>query len=225
MTSTSTSLRIALLLTLSNGFLDPYTYICRGGAFSTTQTANVVFFAAGLAAGHWPAAIAKLWPILAFMVGVALATHIRSGRLYLMKKHPLRWVMAVQALVLTVVGFVPASVSPTAVAVAVSFVAAMQMALFRSIGDLTFVAIATTGNLMRFVEQGYAGIVKRDAEGRRGFRVYALMILAFAAGAVLGATTTQVIGTRAAWLPAVFVGATLLLLLFEAPQSLPDESA
>ena len=74
MTSTSTSLRIALLLTLSNAFLDPYTYLCRGGVFSTTQTANVVFFAAGLASQHWSAAVAKLWPILAFMVGVALAT-------------------------------------------------------------------------------------------------------------------------------------------------------
>lgn len=218
MTSTSTSLRIALLLTLSNGFLDPYTYICRGGAFSTTQTANVVFFAARLTSGHWSAAIAKLWPILAFMVGVAFATHIRSGRLFVLKRYPLHWVMAIQAVVLAVVGFVPASVSPVTVAVAISFVAAMQMALFRSVGDLAFVAVATTGNLMRFVEQGYAGIVNHDADGRRGFRVYALMISTFATGAVIGAATTHLIGTRAAWLPAAFVAGTLLLLCLEKPE-------
>ena len=81
--------------------------------------------------------------------------------------------------------------------------------------DWAFVAVATTGDLMRFVEQGYAGIVKHDAGGRQGFRVYALMILTFAIGAVIGAITTRRIGTRAAWLPAAFVGATLLLLFRE----------
>ena len=54
-----------------------------------------------------------------------------------------------------------------------------------------------------------------DAGGRQGFRVYARMILTYAIGAVIGAITTRRIGTRAAWLPAAFVGATLLLLFRE----------
>lgn len=45
------------------------------------------------------------------------------------------------------------------VTVPIAFMAAMQIGLFRNIGDLAYLPVATTGNLMRFVESGYDGIV------------------------------------------------------------------
>jgi hypothetical protein len=80
-------------------------------------------------------------PIFAFLVGVLLSAHIKSGRAHKLVSHPLWWTMGVQAVAFAVVGFVP-----------ISFLAAMQFTLFRSIGDLTYIAVATTGNPMRFVE-------------------------------------------------------------------------
>ena len=40
----SESFRLAAVLALVGGFLDAYTYICRGQVFSNAQTGNIAFF-------------------------------------------------------------------------------------------------------------------------------------------------------------------------------------
>ena len=103
--------------------------------------------------------MAHVWPLLAFIAGVSLASHIKSGRVERTVPHPLRWTMAVQAVTLGIIGFVSASVPHSYVTVPISFMAAMQIGLFRSVGDLAYLPVATTGNLMRFVEAGYDGFI------------------------------------------------------------------
>ena len=68
--------------------------------------------------------------------------------------------------------FVPASVPHTYVTVPISFLAAVQIGLFRNVGDLAYLPVATTGNLMRFMESAYDGFVekRRGASGVRGLR-------------------------------------------------------
>ena len=121
------TLWFALLLTLANGFLDAHTYIARGGVFANVQTANVIFFAIESSEGKWAAALAHIWPLLAFIAGMALASYIKSGRVEHIVPHALRWTMAVEAVVLGIIGFVPASVPHSYVTVPISFLAAMQI--------------------------------------------------------------------------------------------------
>ena len=64
------------------------------------------------------------------------------------------------------------------------FLAAMQIGLFRGIGDLAYLPVATTGNLMRFLESGYEAVVEKHAEARRARGVYGALIVAFAIGAL-----------------------------------------
>lgn len=106
MPDTSSSLRFALLITGASGFLDAYTFLARGGVFANAQTGNVILLALNLAQGHLHQALAHLGPIVAFVLGVALATHVKRGRLDRVLPYPIRWTIAVQALVLLVVGFV-----------------------------------------------------------------------------------------------------------------------
>lgn len=159
-TARTATLWFALLLTLTNGFLDAHTYFTRGQVFANVQTGNVIFLALGLSEGHVGAALGHLWPILAFIVGVSIASHIKSGRAEQVLPYPLRWTMAIQVVALAVIGFVPATVSHTVVTVPISLLAAVQIGLFRNIGDLAYLPVATTGNLMRCVESGYAGFVE-----------------------------------------------------------------
>ena len=112
---------------------------------------------------------------------------------------------------LVAVGFVPAHVPNAAVTVPIAFVAAMQMGLFRTVGTLSYMAIATTGNLMRFTEAGYAGLVDGDREARRSVGVYAALVASFAAGAVLGSVCTRAVGGPAAWIPAGLLGVAVVL--------------
>jgi uncharacterized membrane protein YoaK (UPF0700 family) len=214
-TERTRSLWFALLLTLANGFLDAHTYLARGGVFANVQTANVIFGAIDTSKREWVLALAHLWPLLAFIAGVALASFIKAGRVERIVPKPLRWTMAVQAVALAIIGFVPASVPHSYVTVPISFLAAMQIGLFRNIGELVYLPVATTGNLMRFVEAGYDGFVEKHAESRRAFGVYGTLILAFAVGALIGAIASRAWGVHAIWLPAGFLAITLCLFIID----------
>lgn len=209
------TLWFALLLTLANGFLDAHTYIARGGVFANVQTANVIFFAIDSSEGKWTAALAHVWPLLAFTAGMALASHIKTGRVERFVPHALRWTMAVQAVVLGIIGFVPASVPHSYVTVPISFLAAVQIGLFRNIGDLAYLPVATTGNMMRFMESGYDAFVEKRAESRRACGVYGALIAAFAIGALTGSVASLAWGVHAIWLPAGFLAITLCLFIVD----------
>ena len=135
-TERTRTLWFALLLTLTNGFMDAHTFYVRGGVFANVQTGNVIFFAIDLSERKLAAAMAHVWPILAFVVGIWLASHIKSGRADRIVTHPLRWAIAVQVIVLGAIGFVPVSVAHSYVTVPIAFLAAVQMGLFRNIGDV-----------------------------------------------------------------------------------------
>jgi uncharacterized membrane protein YoaK (UPF0700 family) len=209
------TLWFALLLTLTNGFMDAHTFYVRGGVFANVQTGNVIFFAIDSSERRWGEAMAHVWPILAFIGGVLLASHIKSGRAERAVDHPLRWTMTVQVAALVVIGFVPVSVAHNYVTVPIAFLAAVQMGLFRNIGELVYLPVATTGNLMRFVESGYDGFVERRSAARRACRVYGTVLLAFAAGALIGAFASRAWGAHAIWLAAAILATTLVLFIVD----------
>lgn len=209
------TLWFALLLTLTNGFLDAHTYYARGGVFANVQTGNVIFFALDLSERKVGAALAHVWPILAFMVGIAVAAHIKSGRAEHLLNYPLRWTMTLQVVALVAIGFVPSTVAHEFVTVPIAFLAAVQMGLFRNIGDLAYLPVATTGNLMRFMEAGYDGIVERKPGARKASGVYGTLIIGFTAGALVGAFATHAWGIHAIWLAAAILAITLVLFIVD----------
>jgi uncharacterized membrane protein YoaK (UPF0700 family) len=210
--TTPYTLRFAVLLTVANSFLDAHTYLARGGVFANVQTGNVIFFAIHLSERHWGDSLSRLWPVFAFMVGVAVSSHIKSGRVDKVVAHPLRWTMASQAAVLAGFGFLPATLSPRLVVVPISFLGGIQIGLFRSIGDdLAYMPLATTGNLRRLVEAGYDIFVEKNSSSRRAFTVYASLIGAFAAGAF----ATRAWGLHAIWVPAGLLAVTFILFVID----------
>jgi uncharacterized membrane protein YoaK (UPF0700 family) len=93
------------------------------------------------------------------------------------------------------------------VTVPISFLAAMQIGLFRTIGAVVYLPVATTGNLMRFVE--------KTPDSRQAFGMYGALIVAFAPGALIGAFASRVWGVHAVWLPAGFLAFTLCLFIID----------
>jgi len=212
---TSHTFRFAVLLTVANSFLDAHTYLVRGGVFAYLQTANVIFFAIHLCERHWGDALSALWPLFAFLAGLALSAHIKSGRVHKVVGRPLRWTMSIQGAVLAGIGFLPATVPNSLIVVPISFLGGIQIVLFRSIGNLDYMPLATTDNLRRVVEAGYDFFVEKDSGSRRPFTVYAGVIGTFAAGAIAGAFTTGVWGLHAIWVPAGVLAVTLILFVID----------
>ncbi|AOW95170.1 hypothetical protein BFN03_17430 [Rhodococcus sp. WMMA185] len=212
-------MRFAVLLTVTSGFLDAYTFISRGGVFANSQTGNVILMGIDFSAGNVGAALAHVWPISAFVVGVAIANSLKSPRVKRVVEHPIRAAMVAQVIVLVAVGFVPTTVPDPVVTIPIAFVAALQIGLFRSVRSLSYIAIATTGNLMRLTEAAYAGFLRKDLEARKNTGVYGAVVGGFAAGAVIGAVCTRILGHEAAWLAASLLFCTLVLFYVDEQEA------
>lgn len=66
---------VAVLLTLSGGFLDAFTFLGHGKVFANSMTGNIVLLAVDLAAGDWHQATRRVSPLAGFVCGI-LAAHL-----------------------------------------------------------------------------------------------------------------------------------------------------
>jgi uncharacterized membrane protein YoaK (UPF0700 family) len=199
---------IAMPLIAANGSLDAYTFLAHHGVFATAQTGNVVLFAIGLVRPDVAAPLPHLWPILAFVAGIAVARSLNNPAAPEEQRRSRRWVLAVQVVVLVVIAILSYALPLWVVVSAISFLSALQLALFRRVGAITWVPIAMTGNLMRTTEDVHA-VVTGDRDSRRPAAAQLALIVVFVAGVVLGAVATTHLGGRAAFVPAALIAADL----------------
>ena len=73
----SETLPVGILLALSGGYMDAYTYLFRDHVFANAQTGNLVLFAVNLSEGRLLDCLRYLVPVLAFGAGVFLAQAVR----------------------------------------------------------------------------------------------------------------------------------------------------
>ena len=74
---TSETIKIGIFLALAGGFMDAYSYLCRGGVFANAQTGNMLLLGIKLTEGDIMAAFKYLSPVLAFTAGVFISDVIR----------------------------------------------------------------------------------------------------------------------------------------------------
>src|ERR1700684_847983 len=137
---------IACLFAMAGGYMDAYSYLAHGHVFANAQTGNVVFFSVFAPGGQWAQAARHLPPIAAFALGVAAAKLLGVGP----RKEPFRSTLICQAfeLVTLVTLAVIGARWPNAwVVPMISFVAAVQITSFGSLGAWSFNSAMITGNL------------------------------------------------------------------------------
>ena len=66
----SESVRLGILLALSGGLMDAYSYIVRDRVFANAQTGNMLLFGVNLSEGNIRLAIHYLVPVVAFAIGL-----------------------------------------------------------------------------------------------------------------------------------------------------------
>jgi uncharacterized membrane protein YoaK (UPF0700 family) len=67
-------LTIACLFAVAGGYMDAYSYLAHGHVFANAQTGNFVLFSIYASQDHWSQAVRVVPPILAFSLGVAVAS-------------------------------------------------------------------------------------------------------------------------------------------------------
>jgi uncharacterized membrane protein YoaK (UPF0700 family) len=209
------TLPTGLLLAGAGGFLDAYTFVGRGGVFANAQTGNIVLLGVEAGERHWLAALLHVPPILAFVLGVALAETLARPAGRRIVRRPARFVLVAEIVVLVTVGALPPQVPNQVVTAAIAFSSALQVSTFRSLQGIDYSTTLTTSNLRTLVAKAYRWCVDHDAQaGRQSARI-AAVIAGFGVGAGVGALCTRSIGPRAVWVAAAMLVLALAAIVIE----------
>jgi len=195
------SLPVACLLCMSGGCLDAFTWLSLGGVFANSQTGNVVFLGMYSALGQWAKAAHHLPPILAFLVGAAIALRIKAPRLCLFG----------EILCLTAVYLMEKWMPGPLPIVAIAFGVALQSASFRRVNRWTYLSVTVTSNMLRAVEQALSA---PDPDALRAVKTMLSLCLTFLFGAVAGGFATVHLGAKGLIVPILLL--TLALALCRA---------
>lgn len=176
---TSESLRLGILLAVVGGFLDAYTFICRGGVFANAETGNIVLVALGITKRNYKDVFMAALPILAFVVGVLVTEIIRERSInnYEESTKAEKLILIIEAVVLFIVGFIPTTTPHIFVTTTIAFVSSVQISSFRRLVDSPYSTTMCTGNLRTASQAAYIAIIKRDKSAfARSFRYVILIV-------------------------------------------------
>lgn len=189
----SESLRVGILLAITGGFLDAYTYLCRGNVFANAQTGNMVMLGISFIEGNIGYIVKYIIPILAFAIGVFLAELIRSKLSASNKIHWRQAVLVIEIVLLIVVAFIPYNYIANTI---ISLICAMQVEAFRKFHGNAYATTMCTGNLRSGTEKLVIFIRNKDKKHLKIAFQYYFVIFIFCLGAVIGGIITLKMGMR-----------------------------
>jgi uncharacterized membrane protein YoaK (UPF0700 family) len=210
----SESVPTALLLTLSGGFQDAYTYYFRDKVFANAQTGNIVIMGYHIMDGDWNTAFRYLLPVLAFVTGIYVSETIRGLFKEYKRIHWRQVVVLIEILMLFSVGFLPHSMD-TIANITISFVCAMQVQTFRKIKGNAYASTMCIGNLRSATEMLYRYRETKDKESLEKSIHYYGIIIFFAIGAGAGCYLTPFFAEKTIWFSCGLLIVAFLLMFVE----------
>jgi uncharacterized membrane protein YoaK (UPF0700 family) len=211
------TLAIGVLLTAVGGFLDAYTFVGHA-VFANAQTGNIVVFGVETASRHWHAALLRLIPIAAFMVGVVATETLARPSVRSQVRRPLRVALGAEIVILAAVASLPDDAPALLVTVPVAFAASIQWSSSRMLVDAPYSTLLATGNLRTATAATYQWIMDHDPSARRHAGNFGAVVVAFVAGAIIGAICTNNLGPPAVAIAAGVLLITLVALVYETRQ-------
>lgn len=209
---TSETFLLSAILAISGGFQDAYTYNVRNKVFSNAQTGNVVLMSQHFMMGEWKEGIHYLFPLFAFAFGVFVAERIGHAYKNATRVHWRQIIVALEIVLLLVVGFIPAEHN-LAATMLVSFACAMQVQSFRKVKGYAYASTMCIGNLRSGTESLSMFIRDRQWPALHKTLHYYGIIFLFAIGAGIGGVCSVHIGLKAIWVSCVlllFAGALMI---------------
>ena len=213
----SDSIWMGVLLAITGGFLDAYTYISRGGVFANAQTGNVVLFSLHIAKFEWRKATMYLIPIMAFVIGIFVTEMIRTRFLTHEKLHWRQLIVLLEALILLVAAFLPQSYN-IVVNIMISFVCALQVESFRKIEGNVCATTMCTGNLRTATELLFRYYKEGNKKHRNASLTYFFILFVFVVGASIGSVMTQFFFEKAVLFCVLLLLVSCILMAFKGKE-------
>ena len=204
----------AIFLTLSGGFQDAYTYLCRGKVFANAQTGNIVLMSTHFFEGEFGLILHYLIPVISFVFGICVA---EIQHIFFKNYKKIHWrqiVLAFEIVILLAVGFIPINLNILANAL-VSFVAAMQVQTFRKLRGNAYASTMCIGNLRSGTEAFTGYLQTHDTEKLKKALYYFGIILFFGLGAGIGGNLSIRFGYHMIWVSSGLLLISFLLMFVE----------
>lgn len=181
----SETIRLGIVLAMAGGFMDAYSYLCRGQVFANAQTGNMLLMGINLAEQNWKTALYYFCPVLAFTLGIMLADFVRIKTKDAEGVHWRQWAVLFEAIVLAGVCFIPQSMNLLANSLT-SFACAIQVESFRKIRGNAIATTMCIGNLRSATQHFCDYIATGEKASMKKSLLYFEIIFAFVLGAILG---------------------------------------
>lgn len=204
----SESIELGIILALAGGFMDAYSYMCRGEVFANAQTGNILLLGIYVSQGKWNAALRYLFPVLAFVIGIAIADIVRmkSGDKY--NFHWRQIAVICEAVVLFCVGFMPGNLNLLANSMT-SLACGIQVESFRKIRGNGIATTMCIGNLRSGTQNLCDYLHTKNKNAAEKSMLYYGIILCFILGAVIGNIVVKKLAQRA-----IMICAGILFIAF-----------
>lgn len=220
----SETIRLGILLALSGGLMDAYSYLFRGEVFANAQTGNILLMSVYLSQGNWRLALSYAFPVAAFVLGILLAFLIRHWSWERNSRFHWRQLgVLVEMLLLALVAFLPQEVNLLANSL-ISLACGFQVEAFRKIHGNAIATTMCIGNLRAGINATAEFCVWRRREDRNRAATYFTVILAFALGAVLGNLAIRRWQNLAILCSSALLAVCFVLMFFQAPEETRRDS-
>ena len=210
----SESIRLGIILALSGGFMDAYSYMCRGKVFANAQTGNILLLGINISERNWHMALHYLVPVLAFAIGIALADLVKIRTKDLTLLHWRQISVFCEAVILLSVSFIPQDFNLVANALT-SLACGIQVESFRKIHGNGIATTMCIGNLRSGTAALSMYLRDKKKEQLRQAGYYFGVILAFAIGAGIGGVFSMLYGIHVIWISCGLLLVSFLLMSLE----------
>ena len=200
----SESRGLGILLALSGGLMDAYSYLFRGEVFANAQTGNILLFSVYLTQRQWSLALFYLCPLLAFSLGIGFSAVVR----HLCRERHFHWrqlCVLLEIVILALAAPLPPSADLLSNSL-ISLACGAQVESFRTISGSSVATTMCIGNLRMALHN--AGV---------SFTI----ILAFAIGAILGGALLPVLGRFTLWVSVGLLTVTVILMVVRPQPETP----
>lgn len=222
-TQTSETMKLGAVITLAGGFMDAYSYICRGKVFANAQTGNLLLLGINLFERKWELALSYCVPVVAFSMGIIITETVQ----YLLKKktsqknvwfHWKQITLLLEILSLITVCFIPQSLNLLANSIT-SMACGMQVQSFRTIHGHTIATTMCIGNLRSGTESICRFLQYRDISLLRKAALYFGINCCFVFGAILGHFFIKVMQEKAILICSFLLFIAVLIIFIDGKRS------
>ena len=211
----SETMRLGILLALSGGLMDAYSYLFRGEVFANAQTGNILLCSVALSQGEWGVAVQYAFPVLAFGLGILMTFLIHQR--FRNRTNRIHWrqlgVLA-EILLLTLVAFLPQQANLLANSL-ISLACGFQVEAFRKIHGNAIATTMCIGNLRSATQHMCSYANTKDKEYIKKGLLYYGIIFFFVIGAVIGNACVEMFAEKALLIASAILAVAFVMMFVD----------